>query len=319
MVAARMFGRAALGKRVNIIVLDGGRGRLREMHVPRFLAVGVIGVVSVAFAASVWLSLRHFEGAQLDARTVDVWNERLTEHRAELNNLTGQAQTQLLEVGQRLAGMEARLVRMEALGERVSEMAQLTEGEFRFDEPAAVGGPAPRVELDGLIPPAFQERIERLAADLKLREQELSVLDAQVASRRFRDQVAPSGWPVKSAWISSPFGRRADPFSGRPAWHAGMDFAGRPGSDIVAVAGGIVTFAGPEEGYGLMVEVHHGDGLATRYAHAEAVLVAVGDAVKKGQTIAKLGNTGRSTGHHVHFEVLKNGRQVNPARHLAKR
>lgn len=319
MVAARMAGRAALGKRVNIIVLDGGRGRLRELHVPRFVAVGVMGLVAIAFVTSVGLSLRHFEGAQLDARTVGDWNERLTEHRTELNDLTGQAQTELLEVGKRLAGMEARLVRMEALGERVAEMAQLTEGEFRFDEPAAVGGPAPSVELDGLIPPAFQKRIERLAADLKSRERELSVLDAQVANRRFREQVAPSGWPVDSGWISSRFGRRADPFSGRPAWHAGVDFAGRAGSAIVAVAGGIVTFAGPEEGYGLMVEVHHGDGLATRYAHAEAILVAVGDAVKKGQTIAKLGNTGRSTGHHVHFEVLKDGRQVNPARHLAKR
>ena len=292
---------------------------MRELHVPRFVAVGVVGLFSVVFAASVWLSARHFEGALLDARTVGVWNERLTEHRAELNDLTGQAQAELLEVGRRLAGMEARLVRMEALGERVAEMAQLTEGEFRFDEPAAVGGPAPPVALDGLIPAGFQQRIEQLAAELKSRERELGVLDAQVASRRFREEVAPSGWPVKSAWISSPFGRRADPFSGRPAWHAGVDFAGRAGSDIVAVAGGIVTFAGPEEGYGLMVEVHHGDGLATRYAHAEAVLMAVGDAVKKGQTIAKLGNTGRSTGHHVHFEVLKDGRQVNPARHLAKR
>lgn len=308
-----------MAKRVNIIVLDGGRGRLREFHLPRFVAVAVTGLVAISFAASVWLSMRHFEGAMLDAQAVRVWNERLGAHRSELNQLSGQAQTQLLEVGTRLAGMEARLVRMEALGERVSEMAELTEGEFRFDEPPAVGGPASDVSLDGLIPPAFQVRIERLARDLKLREQELSVLDALVASRRFSDQVVPSGWPVEAAWISSRFGWRADPFSGRTAWHAGVDFAGRAGSEIMAVAGGIVTFAGPEEGYGLMVEVNHGGGLATRYAHAEAILVAVGDAVKKGDAIAELGNTGRSTGHHVHFEVLKDGRQVNPAGHLAKR
>ena len=307
-----------MGKRVDIIVLDGGQGRIRSLHVPRSVVVGALALVACICATGIWLSARHFEGALLDTLAVAVWSDRIAAQRADLNDLTGQAQTQLIEVGQRLAGFEARLLRMEALGERVSEMAQLTEGEFRFDEPPAVGGPAPATSSEGLIPPAYLAKIERLAADLKLREQELNVLDALVASRRFREQVAPSGWPVEAAWISSPFGRRVDPFSGRPAWHTGIDFASRAGSDVVAVAGGIVTFAGPSAGYGLMVDVHHGDGLATRYAHAERILVAVGDAVKKGQPLAHVGNTGRSTGHHVHFEVLKDGRQVNPWQHLAK-
>lgn len=292
---------------------------MRALHVPRAALLAALGVVVCVFATGIGLSLRHFEGALLDARAVGVWTQRIAAQREDLNALTGAAQTQLLEVGQRLAGMEARLLRMEALGERVSELARLTDGEFRFDEPPAVGGPAPPVSPNGLIPPAYLAQIDRLAEVLRQREQELNVLDSLVASRRFQEQVAPSGWPVEAAWISSQFGNRVDPFSGRPAWHAGVDIAGRAGSDIVAVAGGIVTFAGARDGYGLLVDVHHGDGLATRYAHAERLLVTVGDAVKKGQAIAKVGSTGRSTGHHVHFEVLKDGRQVNPARHLAKR
>jgi len=119
--------------------------------------------------------------------------------------------------------------------------------------------------------------------------------------------------------MSSRFGRRNDPFTGRLAWHKGVDFAGKDGSDIVSVGSGVVTWSGDRYGYGLMVEVSHGGGLVTRYAHAKDILVKLGDIVKKGQTIARMGSTGRSTGPHVHFEVRKNGKAVDPARYVNRR
>jgi len=119
--------------------------------------------------------------------------------------------------------------------------------------------------------------------------------------------------------MSSPYGERVDPISGQKAWHKGMDFAGKAGSDVIAVASGVVTYAGKRYGYGLMVEITHSDGYVTRYGHHQEVVVKVGDVVKSKQTIAKMGSSGRSTGPHVHFEVLKNGRRVDPAKYVASR
>ena len=126
------------------------------------------------------------------------------------------------------------------------------------------------------------------------------------------DRVYPQGRPVNSGWISSYFGKRTDPFTGKPANHTGIDFAGKLGDPVNAVAEGVVTWSGDRYGYGIMVEINHGNGYVTRYAHNSENLVAVGDEVKKGQTVALMGETGRATGPNLHFEVLRNGRRVNP-------
>ena len=310
---------AAVGERVDILILDRGRGRTRAVRLRRGVVAGVLCAVAGSLLASALLSWRHFEGRLLDDETIGGWNARLASQREELESLSGRAQADVLTVGQKLAGMEARLLRMEALGQRVSEMATLTDGEFRFDAPAAIGGPVSQTAADSLISTDYLARIERLSRELRTREQEMGVLESLLASRRFQDEVAPSGRPVRRGWISSPYGRRVDPFNGRPAWHTGVDFAGKPGSDVIAVAGGVVAFTGERGGYGNLIEIQHGDGLATRYAHHEEALVRAGDVVKKGQVIARMGNTGRSTGHHVHFEVLKDGRLINPSRYIARR
>ena len=137
--------------------------------------------------------------------------------------------------------------------------------------------------------------------------------------RDFQEAKVIAGRPVTWGWLSSKYGRRLDPFTGKSAWHAGVDFAGKHNSDVVAVAGGVVTHAGKRYGYGLMVEVTHGDGYVTRYGHHEEILVSVGDVVKPRQVIGKMGSSGRSTGPHVHFEVLKNGKHVDPSRYVARR
>jgi len=126
------------------------------------------------------------------------------------------------------------------------------------------------------------------------------------------DRVYPQGRPVSSGWISSYFGKRTDPFTGKSANHTGIDFAGKAGAEVVAVADGVVTWSADRYGYGIMVEINHGNGYSTRYAHNSENLVVVGDEVKKGQAVARMGETGRATGPNLHFEVLKSGRRVNP-------
>ncbi len=221
-------------------------------------------------------------------------------------------------VGRRLAAMQARLLRIEALGERVAEVAQLDEGEFRFDETPAVGGPESDVVEAAATGPVFMLAADSLATQIRAREDELEVLASLLANQKFHEEVALAGRPIKLGWMSSGFGRRVDPITGRMAWHAGVDFAGKPGSDVVAVASGVVTFAGEKSGYGRMIEINHGAGYVTRYGHHDELLVAAGDVVKKGQVIGRMGSTGRSTGPHVHFEVLKDGRPVDPARYVAR-
>jgi murein DD-endopeptidase MepM/ murein hydrolase activator NlpD len=258
------------------------------------------------------------QGNLLDDHIVAGWRSALDAQKTEIARLEAQANREGEAVGRRLAVMHARLLRMEALGERLSEVADIDAAEFRFGEAPAVGGP----ELgagEGSATADFTAQVASLSRALESREDELELLESLLSNRKFHQAVALSGRPVTKGWMSSGFGRRVDPITGRMAWHAGIDFAGEPGADVIAVASGVVIFAGERSGYGRMVEINHGGGYVTRYGHHEGLLVAAGDVVKKGQVIARMGNTGRSTGTHVHFEVLKDGRQVNPAQYIARR
>ncbi len=151
---------------------------------------------------------------------------------------------------------------------------------------------------------------------MDLRDAQLAALENVILSRDLTQQIRPEGKPTKSGFISSYFGERQDPFTGHEAFHRGVDFAGAAGSEVVSVAAGVVTWAGARSGYGSLIEINHGNGYVTRYGHNQRVLVTVGQTVTRGQAVALMGSTGRSTGPHVHFEVLKNGRQINPASFL---
>jgi len=144
----------------------------------------------------------------------------------------------------------------------------------------------------------------------------MSVLETLMMNRNLQAEVMPAGRPITRGWLSSYFGIRTDPFNGRRVHHKGVDFAGKMGSDVVSVAAGVVTYSGKRSGYGNLVEINHGNGYSTRYGHSSELLVKVGDTVKKGQKVAKMGTSGRSTGPHVHFEVLLNGRAVNPKKYI---
>ena len=158
----------------------------------------------------------------------------------------------------------------------------------------------------------------QLQSQVENREGQLGVLESLMLDRQLNGQSQPAGRPVLKGWLSSRYGRRTDPFSGHRAWHNGIDFAGQEGDQIVAVASGVVTRAGRHSGYGELVEVDHGEGYLTRYAHNRENLVKAGDTVKQGDVIALMGSSGRSTGPHVHFEVYKNGRSVDPASYIRR-
>jgi len=216
----------------------------------------------------------------------------------------------------RTAELQARLLRLDALGERLTKMAKLDSGEFDFSSVPAVGGP--RANIDGLHAesPDLVSTLDELAQQIQDRQDQLQTLEALLADRKLQSDVFLAGRPIKKGWMSSRFGRRTDPFTGGADWHQGVDFAAKEDSEIIAVAAGVVTWSDERYQYGKMVEINHGNGFTTRYAHCKSLTVRAGDIVKKGQTIGLVGSTGRSTGPHVHFEVHKHGRVVDPASYI---
>ena len=252
----------------------------------------------------------------VDAAVIETWRSKLSEQDDVVEQLREQSVARRQAVGRQIAEMQARLWRMEALASYMHETSGLPKDEFDFDAPVSQGGPlsneAEVLEVDNL-----DTQLASLSRRLKQRETELSILD-QVLLGIYNDKGArPSGAPIVKGWMSSPFGERVDPISGKKAWHEGMDFAGAKGSEVIAVANGVVVFAGYRDGYGKMVEISHGKDMRTRYGHHEEVLVHAGQSVKRGDVVALMGSSGRSTGPHVHFEVLKEGRPVNPARYVS--
>ncbi len=248
---------------------------------------------------------------------VAAWRAELAEQQVVLESTRLAAQQNLDALALRLGQMNAHVVRLDALGQRVTQMAGLDDGEFDFAASPSLGGPeelVSRADLDqvsGLI-----STLDGLDSRLEDRQQQLGVLEDFLLNRKLQAEVHPEGRPVSSGYISSRFGNRTDPFTGRAAFHKGIDFAGREGVDVIAVASGVVIWSGDRYGYGEMVEVNHGNGYVTRYAHNSENLVVVGDTVKRGELIATMGASGRATGPNLHFEVLRNGNVVDPLTYI---
>ena len=241
----------------------------------------------------------------------------LDSQRLKIDEVTRNAEENMDALALRLGKLQSHVIRLDALGQRLTSIAKLDEGEFDFNRAPAQGGPVSAAENDERIEVTdFMKSLQQLADQLDDRSQQLTVLETMLMNRNLQAEVMPAGRPVNRGWLSSYFGLRTDPFSGRRVHHSGVDFAGKLGSDVVSVAAGVVTFAGKRSGYGNLVEINHGKGYATRYGHNSENLVKVGDTVKKGDVVAKMGTTGRSTGPHVHFEVLYNGRAVNPKKYI---
>jgi len=299
---------------MNIIVFSRRLGRARQFELGRPLAMTAsIAVVAVVLAGVLMAGVQLGRGVTKDpAAQVGEWGVRLEEQRGQVLRTRRELQDRLDALAGRIGQMNAHIIRLDALGRRLTEMADLDKGEFDFDSAPAVGGPEGLIEGAVAASPDLTTMLDELAHQIKDRERQLSVLESLISTRNLSQQIVPGGRPVAQGWISSYYGHRADPFTGRKAFHRGVDFAAPVGAEVVAVASGVVTYAKERFGYGVTVEVNHGSGYVTRYGHNKRVLVNVGDTVQKGQRIALIGSTGRSTGPHLHFEVLKQGRAVDP-------
>jgi murein DD-endopeptidase MepM/ murein hydrolase activator NlpD len=232
-------------------------------------------------------------------------------------------------MAERVGEMQAKLVRLEAVGERVAGMAGVRPEDLRL--PAAEAGSRatpPLVKRDAgqggpFIPPAtpsfeqLDSLIQRLGETADHQADVFTLFESRLLESKLQELLVPNSQPVADVSPGSGFGFRTDPFTGRPALHTGLDFPAEIGTPILAAAGGVVVSTDTHAAYGKLVEVDHGRGLMTRYAHASRIDVKPGDIVKRGQKIAEVGNTGRSTGPHLHFEVLVDGVPQNPSRFLA--
>jgi murein DD-endopeptidase MepM/ murein hydrolase activator NlpD len=244
------------------------------------------------------------------------WRAQIAQQQKDVDSAKRKTSQEVAALGQQVAGLHAELIRLDALGARLVQMAGLNRGEFDFSQPPALGGPLDGPGSSPLDNLGTQATLDALASLLSDRQRQLDVLEHFLLTRKLENRVEPRGEPVDTAYISSYFGRRSDPFTGHLAHHQGVDFAGAAGSPIKTVADGVVSWSGKRNGYGNLVEVNHGNGLTTRYGHNSKNLVTVGDRVERGQVIALMGSTGRSTGSHLHFEVLQDGRSRNPMAYI---
>ena len=218
-------------------------------------------------------------------------------------------------LARKLGEVQAQLLRLDALGERVSKVIGIRPEEFRFQELPGRGGALPG--SDSMTLQDLGVELQRFTRSVEQRADYLEVIEAELQSQQVRQALLPNSKPIADGFVGSGFGWRTDPFTGQMARHEGMDFAAPPGTPIHSAAGGVVLSAEFHPEYGNVVEIDHGNELKTRYAHALRVVVRPGDLVKRGQKIAEVGNTGRSTGPHLHFEVLSKGVAQNPAKFLA--
>lgn len=304
---------------MNIIILTDRHGAARALtlSLPVLLAAlaALIAVPMIAMVLT-WSVLSAAPQPTLPTDSEAAWQQTLTEIEVEDAGTT-ESQAQLERMTQQLARLQTRLMRLDALGERLTELADMSDGEFDFGSDPGMGGPELLNHSMRHESPDVQSVLDQLADRIDSRTQQLKLLEEVMLNRTVDSNALLDFKPVQEGHISSGFGRRSDPITGRIAMHTGLDFSAPRGTPIYAVGAGVVTFAGRNGAYGNMIEISHGDGYKTRYAHAHTLDAKKGDLVNKGQQIATVGSTGRSTGPHLHLEVYRNGMAVNPARYIA--
>lgn len=303
---------------MEILIISKSRGTTGGLRVSWIgLVFGLAVIVGSASAAAYW-GYVYGGDAMLEVmledpeRSAKIWQRELLQQRHFLNDLERDLDADLGALSGIMGEMSGSLTRLDAAAENVMQRAGLDPDEFAFDRPAPIGGPNP----DYSKAPDWSELLDNLtalSAEIALRESRLTMLETFLRDRQSVEDARPGGVPLQDGWISSGYGYRTDPVSGRREFHTGIDFAGKPGLEVYAVAPGVVTWSGKRWAYGNLVEISHGSGYITRYAHNRVNLVSVGEKVDKNQPIALLGMSGRTTGPHVHFEVVHDDKTINPA------
>jgi murein DD-endopeptidase MepM/ murein hydrolase activator NlpD len=302
---------------VQIILISDRLAKARSVNLSLVHLTGMV-VLSLALlggstAALYWFTLRY----AAEFRIPVLQRLVLATQEAEAERGRTFVQQNLNAMAVKLGEMQAQLTRLDALGERLSSLAGFRAQEFRFSEAPGLGGAAPT-----LMPPQnlslaeFGEKLALLSRHVENRNDMLGVFEAQLFEAAVKKKLLPNIMPVEAPYQASSFGKRIDPFTGQWTMHEGIDFLADHGSPVIAAAGGVVQFAGLHPQYGIMIDIDHGDDLVTRYAHLSKLFAREGDVVVRGRRIALSGNTGRSTGPHLHFEVRFRGSAQNPAKFL---
>jgi len=302
---------------VQIIVVDKRLTRARTVTLSsRMFAIAVAGLCVAVLLSVVGLYAVTFRvAATLEIPDVRDLASSLLRDEIERNEQF--MRDNVTAMAKRLGEMQAQLMRLDALGERVAKLAGIRPEEFNFRDLPGLGGAEPR-DARPLTMDQLSDQVDRVARGVESRADYLDVVESELLSAQVRSALLPQNTPVMTGFVGSGFGSRVDPFSGQMSMHAGLDFAAPVGTPILAAAGGVVSAAEVNAAFGNMVVIDHGNGLQTLYAHASRLDVRAGEIVRKGQQIARVGTTGRSTGSHLHFEVHVNGRPQNPAHFLTR-
>jgi len=302
---------------MNIILVSDSLAKSRIVTISQSqIIMAAMGFISAGFMFALgtyWVTMKY---------AVDIQNPFIQSLISTLTQQkTQQAEKdmreQLNSLAVKLGEIQARLMRLDAFGERLGKAAGIKPTEFRFSETPGQGGPSPSSSASEISYSEFQAKMAEISRILDDRGDKLGMLDSVLMDGRLAAKAIPTTIPVETGYYSSNFGYRIDPFNGKQAFHTGVDFIAPPGSPILAAAGGVVAAAERHTEYGNMVDINHDNGLTTRYGHMSRLLVKIGDVVLKGQKIGELGQTGRATGPHMHFEVRENSVPLNPNRFLS--
>lgn len=304
---------------MNIIFVSGATARARTLTLDwRHWTLGSFGLLVLFLSFTLlfnYVTLRYAAAINHPLLQAIV----LADQRQEAQKTQEVLQGHLNAMAVKLGELQAQMLRLDGLGERLARLAGLKPQELPPPlEPGAApgrGGPAPSLPRD-LSVDEFSSLLAALSRQVEQRSDQLGVLEALLVTDSANRKFLPTLSPIEEGWFSSNFGWRLDPFTGQKSFHEGIDFPAENGTPVVAAASGKVIFADVHPAYGKMIEIDHGNGLVTRYAHSSALFVKEGDLVVRGQRIAAVGSSGRSTGPHLHFEVRLNGVPQNPARFL---
>jgi murein DD-endopeptidase MepM/ murein hydrolase activator NlpD len=297
---------------MNVIFFSRRNGRARQLNLSHPVTLSIVSVLALGLLASTFVAGLTLGQHSMARMALLSPTAALHAEEQQIAALRAQVQDKVDALAMRVGTINANLIRLNALGKQLTQMANINSREFDFDHDPPQGGSDSDGVGRGAQVTDLTTLIDNVSRQIDSRSAQFSSLENVILGRQLSAQVKPSGRPVRDGYISSYFGERMDPFNGEEAMHKGVDFATDAGTDVLAVASGIVTWAGPREGYGNLIEINHGNGYTTRYAHNAQTLVQVGDTVERGQAVAVVGSTGRSTGPHVHFEVLRDGTQINP-------
>lgn len=301
---------------MNIILVSSNLAKARNITLTRvhliFLGMAFLLAALMLAMALNYLSLRYAD--KIDSPTLRslVLSVQAEEQEKTQSYLRDSLNAMAIRMGQ----MQAQLLRLDSVGARLAELSGIKPQEFLFNQDPGQGGAVSALASQELSFSEVGSRIQEMGILLDDRADKFGALDSVLMQDRLQKKMMPSIMPVNAKWYSSGFGVRIDPFTGRRIFHEGVDFSAVKGTPIHAAAGGVVVYSGFHAEYGNMIDVDHGNDLVSRYAHASRRLVKVGEVVVRGQKIAEVGSTGRSTGPHLHFEVRHKGLPQNPSRFL---